>query len=380
MKWTLICWFLLANLALADSLHLVESFPVETDFDQPDIRQAHEVWLEHIQGAQKEILWHTFYLADKPGKRTGPIIDALKSAAGRGVKIYFLVDEKFGKAYPETLDELRRVEGIEVRLSPIGRWFGGVMHAKALFVDGEWGFIGSQNLDWRSLEHIRELGVEFQSRALVSSYSSVFWWEWQHYQEEKAPSQLPQVDSCLVKIGEATVYPTFSPQELTPWTARDDETELVRLMDKAEKSLEFALLSYSPVTRDGKQHYPVLDNALRRAAVRGVKVRIIVSHWEEAVALTHLRSLDILKNIEVRICKIPESSEGPIEFARVHHSKYLVVDDQMAWVGTANWAKGYFHNSRNYGMVIVGGKLPERIGRLFDFDWARSKADLEPAK
>lgn len=374
MRYALLLLLLFCAPALADTLKLVESFPVETDFDQPDIDQAHLVWLRAIEGAQREILWHTFYVAHREGKRTGPILQALKEAAGRGVRVRLLVDEKFGKAYPETLDQLRAVRGIEVRFSPIGRWCGGVMHAKAIFVDGRWGFIGSQNFDWRSLEHIRELGLEFDSPELVKNYSQVFRWEWEHADGQRPPGELPKVDSTLVKIDEAVVYPTFSPQSLVPWTARDDETELVRLMDKAEKSIVVALLSYSPVTHDGKQFYGVLDNALRRASVRGVKVRLMVSHWEKEPALAHLRSLAQLKGVEVRICRIPEAAEGPIQFARVHHSKYLVVDGEMGWIGTANWARGYFHESRNYGMVIVGGAIPPRVQRLFDFDWERSEA------
>ena len=376
----LIVFLLLLMPVAADQIELVESYPIETDFDQPDIRQAQEVWLEQIGRAQKEILWQTFYLAHEKGRATEPVIKALKKAAKRGVKVYLLVDEIFYNTYPETLDELAAIENIELRKSPFGRWMDGVMHAKAMFVDGRWGFIGSQNLDWRSLEHIRELGVLFDSPDLVACYSKVFWWEWEHTNDRKIPTELPAVDSPMVGFGEAMIFPTFSPNKLTPKTATTDEKEIRHLLGKAKTSAKIALLSYSPVTRDGRHFYPAIDNSIRAAAVRGVKVQLLLAHWvEKKDTLDHLLSLDKLKNVEIRACRIPEAKEGPIPFARVHHSKYLVVDGRRAWLGTANWGRGYFRQSRNYGLVMRGGEIPPRLDKLFDFDWERSTA-LKPAK
>ena len=56
----------------------------------------------------------------------------------------------------------------------------------------------------------------------------------------------------------------------------------------------------------------------------------------------------------------------------MHHSKYLVVDGGQAWLGTSNWGHGYFHESRNYGIVFLSGPIPGRLQQLFDFDWPRS--------
>lgn len=378
MQIVLILLLLLLAPVQAQKLELVESFPQGTDFDQPDLREAQEVWLEMINGAQSEILWQTFYVTHEPGKSTGPVLNALKAAAKRGVDVQLLVDEKFLKTYPEPLGELDAVPGIEVRLSPVGRWFGGVMHAKAMFVDGRIGYLGSQNLDWRSLTHIRELGMRFEDPKLVSDFRTVFRWEWEHHQDPKPPAELPEVVTWPSKLDGASVYATFSPVELNRGHTSSDEAEIVKLIEAAEQSVEVALLAYSPVTRDGKTFYPTIDNALRQAAVRGVKVRLLVSHWvEHEPALDHVLSLDKLENVEVRACRISEAAEGEIPFARVHHSKYLVRDGHCAWIGTANWARGYFHNSRNYGLVIHEGKIPARIERLFEFDWVRS-TQLKP--
>jgi phosphatidylserine/phosphatidylglycerophosphate/cardiolipin synthase-like enzyme len=322
----------------AQNLELVESFPVETDFDQPDIRQAQTVWLEMIGRARSEILWQTFYLAHEKGKATEPVLDALKEAAARGVRVELLVDPKFYKTYPQTLDELDALDGIEVRRSSVGPWLGGVMHAKAIFVDGQEGFIGSQNFDWRSLEHIRELGVHFRSPELTREYVKAFRWEWDHANDASPPKELAEVISQPLKLDGSTVLATFSPNSLNAATAAGDEAEILKMLDEARTSINIALLTYSPLDHSGKSFYPVLDNAIRRAAVRGVEVKLMLSHWVEGKkGQDHLLSLDTLDRVEIRACRIPLTAEGEIPFARVHHSKYLVCDGAKAWLGTSNW-------------------------------------------
>lgn len=374
MKQALFLLLLLLGVAQArPALELVESFPVETDFDQSDLRETQEVWLELIDGAESEILWQTFYVVHEEGRATGPVVEALKKAAARGVNVELLVDPKFVKTYPETLEELHRIENIEVRESPVGKWLGGVMHAKMILVDGHSGFIGSQNFDWRSLSHIRELGVLFHDPALVSEYRSVFRWEWMHYQDAEIPDKLPEALASPHQLDETTVVATVSPNELNSVEELNDEYQILRLITEAEESVDVALLSYSPTTHNGKEYYHLIDKALRAAALQGVKLRLLVSHWSESKdELQHLLSLDALDNIEVRACRISLADEGEIPFARVHHSKYLVTDDSRAWLGTSNWGHGYFHESRNYGMVFLDGPIPGRLDRLFEFDWQRS--------
>lgn len=376
MRYAFLLTLMLVGLCQAKpALELVESYPSETDFDQPDIRNTQEVWLELIDGAREEILWQTFYVVHQEGEATGPVIEALKKAAQRGVTIQLLVDPKFVKTYPETLEELAALDNIEVRHSPVGKWLGGVMHAKMMLVDGRSGFLGSQNFDWRSLDHIRELGVVFHDPVLVGRYAEVFRWEWEHHEEREAPVDLPTVTAEVVELDIGRVVPTFSPNSLNQEETIGDEYQILRLLSASTRTVDVALLSYSPLTHHGDEFYPALETAIRSAEARGVRVRLLVSHWmEETDELDHLVSLDALDGVEVRACRVSPAASGEIPFARVHHSKYLVVDGGEAWLGTSNWGHGYFHESRNYGIVFLSGTIPGRLQRLFDFDWPRSSA------
>ena len=63
---------------------------------------------------------------------------------------------------PRVSDEILQpspAPGVAARLLDAGAAWGGVLHAKGMIVDGRTFFLGSQNWDWRALEHIHELGV-----------------------------------------------------------------------------------------------------------------------------------------------------------------------------------------------------------------------------
>ena len=121
-----------------------------------------------------------------------------------------------------------------------------------------------------------------------------------------------------------------------------------------------------------------LDDALRRAAERGVAVSLLVSDWAMSKSsLDHLRALSLFgreqrlarrPGIFVKVLVIP-TLEKCIPFARVAHAKYLVVDGAQAFVSTSNWERDYFFESRNVGLIISGGTLPAQADAFFEGTW-----------
>ena len=127
----------------------------------------------------------------------------------------------------------------------------------------------------------------------------------------------------------------------------------------------------------------MLFRSLRRAAKRNVKVKMIVSDWGKATeAEKYLKELSQVPNIEVKFSDIPEWSGGYISFARVEHCKYLVIDSAKCWLGTANWEKSYFYNTRNVGIVVWNKKITNILRNIFLKSWNGPyteliKADVE---
>jgi len=199
---------------------------------------------------------------------------------------------------------------------------------------------------------------------------------------DAAGKKLPRagrMDPALSGAGNA--YLAASPPGFLPKGVVQSQDELVRLLDKAEKEIRVQLLDYSAAYRDKKYYAPV-DVALRAAAARGVKVKLMVSHWnQEKPGIDHLKSLAMLPGIEIRLVTIPVAKEGKIPFARVNHSKILAVDDKIAWVGTSNWSGGYLDRLRNLEVVLKDEKMATRLAQLHEQLWGSEyAAKIEPMK
>jgi phosphatidylserine/phosphatidylglycerophosphate/cardiolipin synthase-like enzyme len=139
------------------------------------------------------------------------------------------------------------------------------------------------------------------------------------------------------------------------------------------------LLTYSTVNYDGSPWRRV-DDALRRAAARGVKVRMNLSDWNKRKPLVEsIKALVRLPGIAIKLNTIPRHSSGFIPYARVDHCKYMVVDGKLGWLGTSNWSGDYFDSSRNVDLVFRDPRVVAQLARIFEQGWAGPYAyDLDP--
>lgn len=364
-------------------IELVETMPVETTLEHADIPDAHIVWLEMIASARTSIDLAHFYASNQDAGRLEPIVAALEAAAQRGVAVRFLAEEKFVKTYPETLERLARSPRIAVRRFDVAKAFGGVLHSKSMVVDGREVFVGSQNFDWRALEHIVELGLRVRAPHSVRAFAAIFECDWQLAGGMAMSDALAPLRALPVPVDEVDgvrIETRFSPLAGIPGEAWWDLPELVERIDAAQRSLKLQMLTYRMVGRD-KEYFAELETALRRAAARGVAVRLLVADWGKRRGIVEgLQSLEPLENIEVRFVTIPEHSSGHIPFGRVLHAKTLVADGARLWLGTSNWERDYFHESRNASVFVDGGALPQRVEALHDELWNSKYAQpVDPA-
>lgn len=366
----------LAQIPFSD-FELVESVPVETNLDNPALRNALDVWLEMIRGAQKTLDIEQFYVSNQAGEPLEQVIQAICEAGQRGVQVRFISDRKFYRTYPETLDKLAKQANIEVRTINFSAIKDGVQHAKFFIIDGELVFVGSQNFDWRSLKHIRELGVRVRHRPLAQSFTDLFEVDWELCKAENPQQAIQQIPKRSYPLpfsipvpGEEPIMfaPVWAPKEISPDEGQWSLKAILGQIQQAKKEININLLRYSPVARD--VYWPEIDVALRTAAARGVKVRIIVADWcKSHPQIDHLKSLTVVPNITVKLSTIPQHSSGFIPFARVTHAKFMTIDDFLSWIGCGNWEKGYFYNTRDVGVVVNNKKFNETLRNLFQKDW-----------
>ncbi len=355
------------------SIELVESIPVETVLDNPEIANTPEVWHGMIASAKTSLDIEEFYISDKPGEPLEAILAEIVKAGERGVSVRILADSRMFKTYPESVTRLGTLKNIESRTIDYGKLAGGIQHAKYFIVDGKEIFLGSQNFDWRSLKHIHELGLRIRSEELVGPYRDIFNLDWTLASDPKAPVPARvyggPVRVALPSGDTVSFRPTASPRSLLADSTMWDETNIVALIDGARAEVSCQFLTYSPAGRD-KSSYAVLEDALKRAASRGVKVSMIVADWgKNHPTVDYLETLATVPNIQVKFSEIPEWSGGYISFARVEHLKYVIADADAFWLGTANAEKSYFYNTRNVGAVIRGSALTAQMRKIFLKSW-----------
>ncbi len=333
--------------------------PRETTLDRPEVPNAPDVWLDMIAGAKRSIDLAEFYVSDAPGSRMHAVLEAIERAAARGVHVRLLVDATFYAKYPEIPDAWSHRANMQVRrldLSP------GVLHAKYFVVDGREAYVGSQNFDWRSLEHIVEMGARVRAPHVVSAMAAIFEADWRVAGGEPFRLQIARASDGAIGLG-------ASPKKLVP-EALWDLPRLVSFLGSAKRTLRVQVLTYKTTSRDGSAFHE-LDDAVRAAARRGVSVELLVSTWGEKADA--VRALASTPNVVVRVLDIPKFSGGDIPFGRVAHAKFAVMDHR-AWLGTGNWEGDYFYASRNLSLFFDDPSLAAELARVFDDEWRSAYA------
>jgi phosphatidylserine/phosphatidylglycerophosphate/cardiolipin synthase-like enzyme len=363
---------------------IVETVPVETNLGYGTARNPHDVWLQMINGAKQSLDIEEFYVSNKKGEPLEDIIAAVIEAGKRGVKVRLSVDWRMYKTYPETVDSLGKCSNITARVLDYHTLTGGIEHAKFFIVDGKEAYMGSQNFDWRSLKHIHELGVRLSQLEAVKAYEDVFNLDW-NLSEKNDKSLISTFlshhtyNTPITEVegpGDTLTYvPTMSPKILIADTTLWDETNVVKMIDAASSNVMIQALTYSTEVYGGGT-YTVIDSALRRAAARGVKVKLITSDWSIGNGIIDcLKSLASVPNIEVKYTSIPKYSGGYASFARVEHLKYVIADANKSWIGTANWEKGYFYQTRNLGVAVTNAKINAIMQKIFWNSWNSTYAN-----
>lgn len=372
-------------------IELVESIPAETTLDNPDIRNTQEVWLEMINSAKYTIDIEQFYISNEKGEPLDTVLNSIVFAANRGVYIRIIVDAGMYNTYPSDVSWLdAQSYNIEVRKIDIKSITGGIQHAKFFIVDDEQVFLGSQNLDWRALKHIHELGVRINNVSFAQLYKNIFNSDWSLTQDISidwsidVPREPFYFDHSL--YGKLFIQGTFSSNTFSSKTLAitkgesfaterlskifnnsDDLSQIKNIINNTKSEITLQFLSYN-IKYKG-EYWSEVDSALIRASERGVKVKLIVSDWNLGrTATDNFIELISHPNIEIKYTEIPEYSGGYIPYARVEHCKFITADS-VCWIGTSNMSKDYFYRSRNVGVVIENGKFTQRVRDIFYKSW-----------
>jgi phosphatidylserine/phosphatidylglycerophosphate/cardiolipin synthase-like enzyme len=368
---------LFSQIAGNKDFELVESIPIETNLDNPDVRNTFDVWLEMINNAKHSIDIEQFYISTQKNEPLDDIINAIINAGKRGINVRIIIDKRMYKTYPEPFNSLIKMKNISGKVIDFVKIAGSVQHSKFFVIDGREIFFGSQNFDWRALKHIHELGLRINHPEAVKIYGDIFELDWKLAETNNSSildtlkyQKLYSTPLSIIEGTDTLIFtPTYSPITIIPDTLLWDEKHFTHLIDNAKNELMLQFLSYNPVGYN-KKYYDGLDGVIRRVAARGVKVKMIVSDWEKGTTgEKHLKNLARIPNIELKYSNIPEWSGGYISYARVEHCKFIVADSKSFWLGTSNGEKSYFYNSSNLGIIVQNQRLASKLRAIFLKSW-----------
>jgi cardiolipin synthase len=319
-----------ATTSLTDRLHLRPAAPNSlTLFVQPDDGRAPVVDL--LNSAQTSVDLMIYLLSDRE------VIAALKNAVLRGVAARVLLepnpccsdDNSTQRAVFSDLQNAR----IQVQwTNPAFR----LTHAKMAVVDGATALIMSQNLTKSSFTANREANIVDRDPADVAALAGLFAADW-------ARTAYTPTDANLV-IANANA-----------------RQRLIALMSGATKSLS---------VESEEMQDPAIIDALIAAQKRGVAVRSI---GPTAASGTSAPQRD--DNAPGR--KRLEGSGAGVRLltAPYVHTKTVVADGTVAFVGSENFSASSLDTNREIGLLTTDAAIITRLTSVFAKDWTAGKPE-----
>lgn len=391
--------------------YLVETIPEGMPFPE-DIFTAdtYTAFLRLINSAEKSIDIASYYWSLQgldvmpdpvPEASKGEdILRALLNAARlRSVSIRIAVNDDVNSVNNSDLTVLSEVAQIR-KLSFPSLLGSGILHSKFLLIDGHSFYLGSTNMDWRALTHVKELGLmALNCQSMAADLTNIFAVYWYLGESKTIPSPWPDEYSVtfnqsnpqniLVNQENYQMFFSSSPPALSPLGRTDELEAVLDVINSASSFIYIAIMDYYPMFLYSSQqeYWPLIDNALRKAVIeRKVQVRLLASQWTHTrpSMVFFLKSLSALGNpailggsIETKFFTVPplDAAQPVIPFSRVNHNKYMITDG-MLYISTNNWSADYFVNTGGASILMkaTGGNLTStnlhgQLKAVFERDW-----------
>ena len=319
-----------ATAALPDRLHLRPVAPnALTLFIQPD--DGHAPVLEVFNNAQTRIDLMIYLLSDRD------TIMALKNAALRGVAVRVLLEQNPCCSDDNTKQRalFSELQAARVQVQWTNPAFR-LTHAKMAVVDGTTALIMSQNLTKSSFTFNREANITDRDPVDVAALEALFAADW-----ERSP--YASSDPNLV-IANSNARQTF-----------------LTLIGGATKSLS---------VESEEMQDPAIIDALIAAQKHGVAVRYIGA---TASAGTTAPQRD--NNATGRKRLTGGGASVRLLTAPYVHTKTIVVDGGVAFVGSENFSAASLDTNREIGILTTDTAIIGRLTSVFTKDWAAGKPE-----
>ncbi|XP_058663038.1 5'-3' exonuclease PLD4 isoform X2 [Ammospiza caudacuta] len=310
------------------SFELVENVPYDLPFEinSTAAKPLYQAWTKLLDLAQEKVYVASYYWSltgkdigvnDSSSKQGEDILQRFERLLAQNVSLYIAASSPTLATKSRDLEILEE-KGAHVKKIDFGHLTGGVLHSKFWIVDMKHVYIGSANMDWRSLSQVKEFGaVMYNCSCLAQDLWKTFSTYWDvGYPNATIPAPWPlnysthinkhhplevEFNGILTKTYFSASPPAFCPEGRTR-----DLHAILSIISQAQEFVYVSVMEYFPTSRfiQPKRYWPAIDNALRRAAFNHrVRVRLLVSCWAytDPAMLHYLRSLRALDNPHAHI-------------------------------------------------------------------------------
>lgn len=271
------------------------------------------------------------------------ILKSLQAAKKRGVKISVIVDDSnfFPRNEPGADYRKRRSEqlwglvrdGFDIRvLRGVTKY--GINHNKFAVFDGKLAEFGSYNWSYTA-EHSHYENANFSvEKPRVAALSGYWDYLWKLAVPHEQAKNHPWPATVPAPPAEASPSVAFNGIKLPSYlfTPGDKlEDTLVAAIDAARASVDYAM--FSP--RSTK-----VAEALKRAALRGVKVRAVIDESQsKSEYFKPFAEWLAFNGVEVKILAGPNGEDSDFPLAEKMHHKFMILDGKLVETGSANHTK-----------------------------------------
>ncbi|QCB29284.1 phospholipase D-like domain-containing protein [Corynebacterium endometrii] len=295
---------------------------------------------------------------------TGEFFNALRRAVERGVKVKLLFDQIGSWKYPGYWTLGRRLDklGVEWRLMlPLqihkGRFRRPDLrnHRKLVVIDGNRGFIGSQNLIKRQYKTRDRKWIDYMvelTGPIVTSIETIFAVDW--YLESEEALEITPLPEDRGDAPDANIL------QLVPSGPGFTAEPNLRLFNSLVHHAKERLVLVSPYFVPDES----LLEAVTSACYRGVRVELYVSEEADQFMVNHAQSsyYQVLLEAGVTIYQFPKPY--------VLHSKFMLADpgidgrDPIAAFGSSNMDMRSFGLNYESTMMAVRGDIIGQLNEL----------------
>lgn len=338
-------------------------------------RQAYDAMIEAIDNARHTVALTTYiFQADQAGRR---FVAALARAHDRGVHVRVLVDA-VGNLYGlKPVSNLLRRRGVPVAVFNPARFswrlafFNLRTHRKLLIIDGIKGFAGGMNIrkhhiqDENGNQRVQDSHFQLEG-PIISQMMDAFADDWAF--------------SCGEELDEDIWMPTIEANPaatLTGVAARS-------IADGPDESRQKAAMVIESALGAARKHVQIVTpyflpeqallSALKQAALRGVKVDILVPE-KNNLPLFALTSMVGARQLVQAGCNL-YLSKPPFD-----HSKLMIVDGCWALFGSSNWDARSFKLNFEFNVEAYqeafGSRMRDWVAARFETASQISLADID---